>query len=131
MVNNFNPLPRKRENAQSWDNALIKILNFNPLPRKRENNWRVSDLWQGKDFNPLPRKRENNPIIQRSKQPLSFQSTPSQEGERDGSGGHRDDSELFQSTPSQEGEQVIFMTRANDHRNFNPLPRKRENHAHS
>ena len=55
---NFNPLPRKRENAETFRREVSKK-DFNPLPRKRENVIKNVIRWKFNDFNPLPRKREN------------------------------------------------------------------------
>ena len=58
-VEDFNPLPRKRENLTRYAQTLHTRANFNPLPRKRENCPLARNKFVESDFNPLPRKREN------------------------------------------------------------------------
>ena len=59
LTNDFNPLPRKRENIRQHIPSAI-FWNFNPLPRKRENLYDLRQYQHHRYFNPLPRKREND-----------------------------------------------------------------------
>ena len=75
-ANNFNPLPRKRENMmlrRYWHTQR----HFNPLPRKRENMADcITEILGGISIHSLVR-GENPTVISDVLPDLIFQSTPS------------------------------------------------------
>ena len=114
-----------RGRTQQYVSDVLSISHFNPLPRERENEFGKTNFRASKiSIHSLVRGRTALSAFFTFSS--VFQSTPSWEGERK-SWTCPKSGVWFQSTPSWEGERLLALPSLQPQKNFNPLPREREN----